>query len=141
MGLVATASEDKAARLFDLEGSLLACFQFESGCCEIALDAESEVVLATSADGTLRLWQIYSHSGGGAATDAFVAEREPVGVAHHQTEVHGAASLLSYGRVLSGTAEGDFVEWSIDKISSPWQVSQMSSRKLFEDAAVSISAG
>lgn len=132
LGLVATACEDRAARLFDLSGQCLACFPCDAGCCEVAIDAAAQALVATSADGTLRAWSLGSSAG----------EVQVLAVVHHGCEVHGAASVLRHGRVLTSTLHGELVEWALDaRGPAPWHGREVVRRCLFDRAAVSVAVG
>eukprot|EP00931_Biecheleriopsis_adriatica_P104508 TRINITY_DN79177_c0_g1_i1.p1 TRINITY_DN79177_c0_g1~~TRINITY_DN79177_c0_g1_i1.p1 ORF type:complete len:359 (-),score=68.04 TRINITY_DN79177_c0_g1_i1:84-1160(-) len=124
LSLVATACEDKAARLFDLRGNCLAAFHCAAGCCEIALEPNAGALLATSADGTLRLWSLEDHRVLGIAGDA--------------GEVHGAASLLNYGRVLCGNDAGELVEWEVRPGAESWCLQEVRRVRPFTAAAVTV---
>lgn len=126
LGLIATACEDHHARLFDLKGTCMARLCCGAGCCEIALDQETRTVIASSADGSLRVWSLD-------------AEHDCLGIAHHDAEVHSAALAVGFGRLVSGTLEGDLVEWQMpDGGVTPLQ---LATRRQFNAAAVTLAIG
>lgn len=124
---VATACEDRCARLFALDGQLLASFDFAQGCCEVALDRDAGALMAASADGTLRLWSVEDFG--------------VIGVGVYAGEVHGAASLLRFGRLVSGTSEGELVEWRAASSSTSLDLEVVGCCHPFCAAAVTVAVG
>ena len=135
--LVATASDDRSAGLFDFAGRrLVCCHGHLSFVWEVALSGDAQLLATACEDGQARLFTAAGQllrvfAGQGSCVEVILDAEEQRLVATAgsylhvwdfskscslqapcPSAVHCAAAVLSSGCILCGTDEGEIVEWS-----------------------------